>query len=898
MDNREGMTEDTIYGLFQKSAVQKSDTIAFNYFDQTWKKLTYLEVLVNTKGIASHLLKTGIKKGDRIAIYAENKPEWCEAYLAITLAGGTAVPIDAQLGPHEIRTLLADSESKILFFSTQTEPNVQKALEVTGTPSSKDITLIKIDSPDFQTICGTEDIQDYPQVHAEDVASLIYTSGTTGIPKGVQLTHRNFCYDAGAVIAAKIVTPSDHLISVLPLHHTYPFICFLISIFLGITTTFTPSLKGPELVQTIREKGITILIGVPQLLELIRNGIFNKIRQLPGFLSKTLLSFIKICRYLRPKTGINLGKVVFQSVHKSLGKQLRFFASGGAKLNADVMKDLEALGFTVVEGYGLTETAPVVTFNPLEKRKPGSVGKALPSVDVKIVDPEKDKVLGPMEEGEIALKGPMVMPGYFKNEHETQKVLKEGWFFSGDIGYLDSDGYVFITGRLKEVIVLSSGKNIYPEEVEKRYLTIPYIKDLCVMGMGDQDSVDALHAVIVPDFEYAKKAQVGNLLEDLKGEINDVSVQLPPYMRIKKYTVYPDPLPRTPLGKLRRFMIDDLLAAKDKELRTRTEDKNLIGDETAQKVVACIRPLLKEKIPIQAKDNLELDLGLDSLARIELVVSLETAFSVKLSETFVSEIQTVEELIMKIKEHGDTKAEHFETSSTWMDMLHKDPDPHDIKKVGLRHNFFELALFTIILGFVKLMFKLCFRLKVEGIENLPEKKPYIITPNHASYIDGFAVAAALPMSIFKHVYSIGLQKYFRGPIKYFAKIAHIIPIDRETYLHKAIQMSFYVLKNGKSLLIFPEGTRSFDGEIMEFKKGVGILALEFNVPLIPTYIKGSFDVLARGTVRPRFNEIKIILGQPIYPSDLDFTKKPEDVDDYQFFVNEVRERVKALKESQ
>jgi len=898
MDNREGMAEDTIYGLFQKSAVQKSDTTAFNYFDKTWKKLAYFEVLVNTKGIASYLLKTGIKKGDRIALLAENRPEWCEAYLAIVLSGGIAVPIDAQLGPHEIRTLLADSESTALFYSTQTEPNVQKALEVTDSPSPKDITLIKIDSPDFQTIRGTEDIQDYPQVYAEDIASLIYTSGTTGIPKGVQLTHRNFCSDAGAVINAKIVTPRDHLISVLPLHHTYPFICFLLSIFLGITTTFTPSLKGPELVQTIREKGITILVGVPQLLELIKNGIFNKIRQLPGFLPKILLSVITVCRYLRPKTGINLGKVVFKSVHKSLGKQVRFFASGGAKLNPDVMKDLEALGFTVVEGYGLTETAPVVTFNPLEKRKPGSAGKALPSVDLKIVDPEKDTVLGPMEEGEIALKGPMVMTGYYKNKHETQKVLKEGWFFSGDIGYLDNDGYVFITGRLKEVIVLSSGKNIYPEEVEKRYLTIPYIKELCVMGMGDQGSVDSLHAVIVPDFEYARKAQVGNLLEDLKGEINNVSAQLPPYMRIKKYTIYPDPLPRTPLGKLRRFMIDDLLAAKDEEIRTRTEDKDLIKDKTAQKVVACLMPLLKEKIPIQAKDNLELDLGLDSLARVELVVSLETAFSVKLPETFASEIQTVEELIMKIKEHGDTKADHFETTSTWMDMLHKDPDPHDIKKVGLRHSFFELALFTIILGFVKLIFNLCFRLKVEGIENIPGKNPYIITPNHASYIDGFAVAAALPVSIFKHIYSIGLQKYFRGPLKYFAKLSHVIPIDRETYLHKAIQMSFYVLKKGKSLLIFPEGSRSFDGEIMEFKKGVGILALEFNLPLIPTYIKGSFDVLARGTARPRFKEVRIIFGKPIYPSDLDFTKKPDGVDDYQFFVNKVRERVSALKDPQ
>lgn len=880
-----------------KSAVKHSDTIAFNYFDQIWKKLTYHEILINTKGIASHLLKTGIKKGDRIAIIAENRPEWCEAYLAIALSGCIAVPMDAQLGSHEIVNLLVDSESKAIFYSTQTEANIKKALAVTNALSPMPITMINMDSPDFQDMCRKADIQHLPQVSAEDIASLIYTSGTTGIPKGVQLTHKNFCSDADAVITAKIVTPSDRIISVLPLHHTYPFTCtFLIPIFLGITVTFTPSLKGPELVQTIREKGVTILVGVPQLLELFRNGIFNKIKQLSGFLSKIMLSIIKICRYLRQTTGINMGKIVFKSFHKSLGKQLRFFASGGAKLNPDVMKDLEALGFSVVEGYGLTEASPVVTFNPIAKRKAGSVGKALPSVEIKIVDPEKDKVLGPMEEGEIALKGPMVMNGYFKNHHATQQVLKQGWFFTGDIGYLDNDGYLFITGRLKEVIVLSSGKNIYPEELEKRYLIIPHIKELCVMGMGDQDRVDSLHAVIVPDFEYTKKAQIGNLIEALKWEINNVSVHLPPYMRIKKYTIYPDPLPRTPLGKLRRFMIGDLLTAKDKELRAKTDDKDLLKDETARKVVECIRPLLKEQIPIQAKDNVELDLGLDSLARIELAVSLEKAFSIKLTDTFVSEIQTVEELVTKIKEYGAAKVAHFEKPPSWKEILHTEPDPHDKEKAGFHHNILEWLLFIIILSIVKIILKICFRLKVEGIENLPEKRPYIITPNHASYFDGFAIAASLPVKRFKHLYSIGLQKYFTGPLSYFAKLAHIIPIDRETYLQKAIQMSSFILRNRQSLLIFPEGGRSHDGEIKEFKKGVGILSLEYNVPLVPTFINGSFEALPIGSVWPHFKEIKIIFGKPFYPSDLDIAKKPEDIDKYQFFVNELREKVKTLKE--
>jgi len=893
------MVKDTIHGLFRQSAVKHPDTIAFNYFDQRWEKLTYQDILADMKGIASYLLKTGIKKGDRIALIAENRPEWCESYLAIALCGGIAVPMDAQLGPREIGNLVMDSGVKAIFCSRKTEANIQEAFLIMDDTSTANICIIRIDSPGFRDICKTEHVQHYPHVLPEDIASLIYTSGTTGIPKGVKLTHSNFCSDADAVVKAGIVTPGDHLISVLPLHHTYPFACtFLIPLFLGITTTFTPSLKGPELVRTVKEKGVTILVGVPQLLELVRNGIFTKIRNLPAFLSEILLRFIKVCGYLRLKTGINLGKVVFKSVHRSFGRQFRFFASGGARLNPDVMKDLEALGFTVVEGYGLTETSPVVTFNPLAKRKAGSAGKALPSVEIKIVRPGSNEVLGAREEGEIVLKGPMVMNGYFKNEHATQQVLKEGWFFTGDTGYLDDDGYLFITGRLKEVIVLSSGKNIYPEEVERRYSVIPHIKELCVMGMGTQGSADSLQAIIVPDYEHAKKAQIGNFLESLKWEINNVSLQLPPYMRIKKFTIYPDPLPRTPLGKLRRFMVSDLLTAKEKEPREKAEDKNLLKDETARKVVACIRPLLKENLPVHARDNLELDLGLDSLARVELVVSLERTFQAKLAETFIFEIQTVEELVRKIKEYATAQPAQIEKAPSWKDIISIEPGLHDIKKVGLHHNIFERLLFTTSLSLVKIIFKVCFRPRVEGIENLPEKRPYIITPNHASYIDGFAIAAALPASVFKHIYSIGLQKFFRGPLEYFAKIAHVIPIDSETYLHKAIQMSSYVVRNGESLLIFPEGARSYDGEIMEFKKGVGMLSLEFNIPLIPTYIKGSFEILPRGSVRPHFKRIGIIFGEPLYPSDLDRTKKPSDMDDYQFLVNELRERVKGLEESE
>jgi len=915
-----GIGMETIPSLFFKTATEYKDNIAFNYFDKTWKTISYNELLINTKSIASYLiqnennppsppfinppnsplakggirgvggLSNKIKKGDRVAIISENRPEWCTSYLAISLSGGIAVPIDAQLGPDEIRNLLADSESKLVFHTSKTEENVKRAVKV-STNQSLFVKLINFDSPEIKDLYRTKEVNEYPRVTEEDVASIIYTSGTTGIPKGVQLTHKNFCSDAEAIIKAEIVTQKDNVFSVLPFHHTYPFMCtFLVPIFLGAAITFAPSLKGPELISTIKDKNVTILIGVPQLLELIRNGILNRIKQLPGLIQKIMVGILNLCGNLKKSLGINLGKLIFKSAHNAFGETFRLIASGGAKLAPGVMKDLEAFGFTVVEGYGLTETSPVVTFNPIKERKAGSAGNPLPSVEIKIINPEGHES-GMMEEGEIAIKGPMVMRGYYKNPQATEQAIKEGWFFSGDLGYKDNDGYLFITGRLKEVIVLGSGKNVYPEEVEKQYMKIPLIKEICVMSIEE-----SLQAVIVPNVEYAKKAQIGNLQETLKWEINNISLQLPQYMRIKGYTIYPDPLPKTPLGKLRRFMVKDLIKAKGKELRAKKEDKDLIEDETGRKVIECIKPLLKEQFPIQSTDNLELDLGLDSLARLELVVSLEKAFSMTLPETFAAEIQTVGELVKRIKEYGTSGVIEIEKMPMWKDILKTEPGFDDRKKVGLHHSFLEWLIILICLRTVKIFFKIFFRLKVEGLDNLPEKGPYIITPNHASYLDGFNVVAALPSKAFRDLYSLGFQKYFTGTFKEsFARLAHVIPIDPETYLNRALRMASYILRNGKSLLIFPEGGRSYDGKLMEFKKGVGILSIELNVPVIPAYIKGSFEALPRGAIRPKFTEMKITFGKPFYPSDFDMSRKPEGLDGYQFFVNELRERVLSLR---
>ncbi len=872
------MTSDTIISSFLAAAEKYKDNIAFNYFDHSWKEVTYRDFFRITKGIASYLLQSGIFTGDRVAIVSENRYEWCASYLGILMAGGIVVPIDAELGHEEIKNLLGDSVAVLVFHSERTAENVKGPVKT-----------INFDAAEFREICHTAGTEHYPEISDGEVASILYTSGTTGTPKGVMLIRRNFSSDAQAVISAGIVTREDNVLSILPLHHTYPFMCtFLVPLFLGATITYPAGMKGPELISAIKEKGVTILVAVPQLLELMRNSIVRRFREMPDILSSMMFLLLKISGVVREITGLNTGRAIFGTIHKAFGARFRFFASGGARLDPGVMKDLEALGFTVLEGYGLTETSPVVTFNPIGKRKPGSVGKPLPSVEIKVKNPSETG------EGEIAIRGPMVMKGYYKNPEATEKAVQDGWFLSGDLGYMDDEGYLFITGRAKEVIVLSSGKNVYPEDVEREYLKIPLIKEICVAGIGEKGIVESLFGVVVPNFDYARKEKTGNVHEALKWEINKVSSALPSFMRLKGFTLSPEPFPRTPLGKIKRYMIGDLLRRTRGEEKVKEEDGRLLGDDVGRKLVECIVPLLRKKAPVHSSDNLELDLGLDSLQRIELVVAIERAFSLKLPEAFASEVQTVGELVLKIKELKSKGVPVIEKPLE-KDIFSLEPTKGEKKKIGFDQGRVEWGVSIVLLKIVKSILKLFFRFEVRGIENLPDP-PFIISPNHCSNMDGFVIGSAVPLKVFKILYFQGFQVYFSGwwlP-SLFGRLAHAIPIDPETFLSKAFTLSSFIVRNNRILCIFPEGGRSFDGNLMPFKKGIGILALKYNVPVVPAAIEGTYEALPRRALWPKFGKVKLTFGRPFSPSELDLFLKPEEVDEYQFFADEVRERVGQL----
>lgn len=844
----------------QETAARYPDSIALQIKEgEQYRTYTYRDLIRTISSAASALSKQGIRKGDRVALLSENRPEWMFAYLSVVSLGAVVVPLDAQLTEKEVMVLLSNAEAKAVCVSASTRQKL---------PPKGASAIISFDQGEgisFSDIIGAHpDAPLPPAPAAGDLAALLYTSGTTGDPKGVMLSHGNLASNCASLIKLDLVRPADNLLCLLPLHHTYPAMaCMILPFSLGATVTMLNNLKGPDILACMQETGVNILVGVPQLFAALRRAIFDEIGRKPMPVRALVKLLLGLNSELRGIAGINIGKTLFKKVHEKFGPRFKFFASGGARLDPDVYTDMSNLGFTVIEGYGLTETSPVSLFNPLRKQKPGSIGIPLPGVEVRIANPDESGM------GEIAVRGPNVMTGYYKKPAETAEVIRDGWFYTGDLGYRDRGGYYFITGRSKEMIVLSTGKKIFPDELEKFYQQAPSIKEICLL-QGER----GLEAAVVPDFDYLRRMNISNSREAVTDDIESLAKDLPPYKRIMGLKVFKDHLPVTRLGKLRRPLVRDLYlkGGEQAEKPVQETDALLLSGDAGRKVLACVEPLTPKK-KIAPDDNLELDLSLDSLARVELVVSLEHSFGISLPDSFGSEVLTVRDVVLKIREllaAGPAK-NSGRVKQSWAEILGHEPSEEARRSLRLDSG----ALGTIGKYALKLFFKMVYtvygRMSARGLENLPAKGPYMIAPNHVSYADAPLIWAAIPWSIGSQTFFLGHTKYFGGSVtSRIAKMIQVIPVDMETKLTSALQLSAYALRSGKILCVFPEGNRSRDGKTKEFKKGVGIIAKELNIPVIPVAIQGTFAMLPRDKSFPRPAKVSISFGKPIHPDTMDY----------------------------
>jgi long-chain acyl-CoA synthetase len=759
----------------------------------------------------------------KIAIFLENRPEWIYSYYSGMMTESILVPIDFMLPPDDVAHILNDCTPEVIFYSKETESNVNEALEQTKHPIKKVcVDEIKLD----EIHCETRDLAPYKD---EEVFSILYTSGTTGKPKGVMLTFENIESNIlGTTKYVEIYRDNSRTLVLLPLHHILPLGgTILIPLYAGGTIVFSPSLLSEDVLATLQNHKINIIVSVPKFFSLIRKGIKDKIDS-----NKIASLLFKIAEKRKSR---KFSRKIFKKVHEKFGGEIETFVCGGAKLDENVARDFQTLGFEVLEGYGMTETSPMITFTRPGRVKIGSPGEVFPGMEVKF------------EDGEILARGPNLMKGYYNKEAETKEAVVDGWLHTGDLGHLDEEGFLFVTGRKKELIVLSNGKNITPEEVELKVLAV----DETTEEVGVYMENDQLYAVIYPNSVKVKSAEIADVNEYYRWEvIAKYNERSPSYRRISSFTIIDEPLPRTRLSKLKRFMLPEI--GKGNLIKKEKKEEDLLFEE--YKIIKDF--LVKEKQKdVFPSDHLELDLALDSLDKITFLSFLSSTFGVELSEEELVKYNTVEMISNFIKEHK-TKI-NIETID-WK-AIFKETVNLNLPKSWITVNLFK--------NWSRFVFNIYFKIKAEGIERLP-KGPFIIAANHQSFFDGLFVTMFIKNKIMKKTYFYAKKKHIGNKfVNFIANKNNVIIVDINKDLKKSLQKMAAVLKSGKNMVIFPEGTRSLDGELGDYKKTFAILSSELNIPVVPVAIGGAYKALPKGSYIPRpFKKICVKFLEPINPS--------------------------------
>ncbi len=559
---------------------------------------------------------------------------------------------------------------------------------------------------------------------------------------------------------------------------------------------------------------------------------------------------------------------------------MRYLATGGSRFDPEIMRDFHDLGIDVLQALGLTETTAAIFVNSPNDNVIGSCGKAMKGVEGKIVDIQPQEEGPPV--GEVAVRGAVVMKGYWNRPDATAAVMRDGWFLTGDLGYFDSHGHLFLTGRKKEVIVLSNGKNVYPEEIEAHYLKSPIIKEMAVMGLEGKpgEGGDRLHAVIVPNFDVLRQRKIVNAKEAIRFDIEGLSPTIASTKRIGSYEIWQEDLPRTTTRKIKRFEVEKRVKAnQSKKVADDSElpaEKPLTADEIAwldqpdvQRALTIVREAARSAPPtLRPTLNLDLDLGLDSMQRVELLSRLEEQLGGNVEESQLTEIYTVRDLVDAVLKSAASGAGSPGTRVTfagWKAILAEDPDDPDV--LHLAHpNRINDTFWYLVSRVFQLISRDRFHLKVSGLEKIPKDGPCIISSNHQSYIDPLIMAGVLPTEIFFRAFAVGTSDIFgKGMMRKLARSIKTVVVDPDANLVPAMRAGAFGLRHGMALVLYPEGERSIDGKPRNFKKGAAILSIHLQVPIVPVAIEGFYEVWPRNQKFRGFAPLKMVFGDPILP---------------------------------
>ena len=652
----------------------------------------------------------------------------------------------------------------------------------------------------------------------EDIALILYTSGTTGKPKGVMLTFDNIWANVGSLDVYQMYEETDVFLALLPMHHILPLLgTGIMPLLYSATIVFLEDISSAALIDAMKKYKVTMMIGVPKLWEVMHKKIMDTIN------SKRITKFIfKLAKMVN---SLSFSKLIFKKVSEGFGGHIKFFVSGGSKLNPEITKDFYTLGIKICEGYGMTETSPIISYTPKNNIVFDSAGKVIKDVEVKIAD-----------DNEILVKGRNVMKGYYKNPEATAEIIdKDGWLHTGDLGKLVND-YLYITGRKKEMIVLSNGKNINPIEIETKISSMTNL--ISEIVITEYNSI--LTAVIHPDLEKVKDEKIDNIYENLKWEVVDkYNQKAPDYKKILDVKIINEDFPKTKIGKIRRFMIADMLDGKIEKQERKPEP----DFEEYNKIK-------KYLIDIKGKDvyfdsHIEIDLGMDSLDMVEFQYFLDLNYGIK-EENLISKHPTLLELANYIK---DNRNQERIGNLDWKEILNKDTS------AKLPSSSF-IAVFFKFLSFI--VFKTFFRVKVKGKEKIEKAKPTIFVANHQSFLDGFLFNYSVPLKVMKKTYFLATVIHFKSSLmKFMADSSNVVLVDMNKDIAEVMQILAKLLKENKNIAIYPEGTRTRDGKIDKFKKAFAILAKELNVDVQPYVISGAYELFPANKKFPRPGKITV-----------------------------------------
>lgn len=772
-----------------------------------WRTMVWdYEGLSNFAENLSELLKKeGLRKGEAVLLWSENSPWWVGVFFGILKARGRVIPLHTENTPEFIERIRRQTGARILLKSSHLKINLSR------------LKTFNIDLLEF----ATSPKPSWPDPDENEIAEIIYTSGTTGEPKGVMLSHKNIISNLEALSLAIPLSPSDRLLSILPLGHMFEqTVGMLFPLRQGARIVYLPRIASGLITRALLEHRITKLVAVPQFLDTVMKRIEARAQE------EVKEKIFKTLRRLADYLPFWARHLLFYKIHRRFGGKLKTVASGGAPLDPHLEKKWELLGVKLLQGYGLTETSPVLTANTYRAHRFGSVGKALTEVEIKI---EPDS--------EILAKGPNIFPGYFKNDTQTKEAFTpEGWFKTGDIGKFDRDGFLYLRGRKKYMILGPAGQNVYPEDIEVLLLKEAGVRDAAVVGLEKEGRVE-IHAVLL--------VEKG---EDPEAIIARTNERLASFQRIGAWSIWPEEdFPRSATRKVQKEKVLHWLRAR-KEKPKEAEIATRVG------------PLLKllseifEKKPgeIHSDSRLVRDLGMDSILRVEVVSRIEEVFGIVLEERLLNDKTTLDDLEKLVQEAKPRP--QLRVLSRFLFFL-----PIRI----LREIFFWL-LFTPLL-------KIFVRPRIFGrevFENTPG--PFLIMPNHRSYLDSPAILWALPPKIrrqmaFAAARDVLREFWFLAPLFQLFAATFSFPRREEEAIEPGLEAVGKVLDRGWSVIVYPEGQMSPTKEVLPLKRGAGFLGVEMEVPIIPVFIDGTEEILPSAKFIPRRRgEVRTYFGKPLY----------------------------------